>query len=73
LRCSRFANTGESSLQRVFLGTPEHGGRDLARFLEETVEARSRDVNAAAGGDRERMGSGAATVTWIGRVLPAHT
>jgi len=30
----RLANAGESSLLRVFLGTPEHGGRDLARFLE---------------------------------------
>jgi predicted phage baseplate assembly protein len=30
----RFANTGESSLLRVFLGTPERGGRDLARLLE---------------------------------------
>jgi predicted phage baseplate assembly protein len=30
----RFANTGDSSLLRVYLGTPEHGGRDLARLLE---------------------------------------
>jgi predicted phage baseplate assembly protein len=30
----RFANTGDSSLLRVFLGTPERGGRDLARLLE---------------------------------------
>jgi predicted phage baseplate assembly protein len=30
----RFANTGESSLLRIFLGTPERGGRDLARLLE---------------------------------------
>ncbi|MGE0867682.1 MAG: putative baseplate assembly protein [Kofleriaceae bacterium] len=30
----RFANTGESSLLRVFIGTPERGGRDLARLLE---------------------------------------
>ena len=30
----RFANTGESSLLRVYLGTPERGGRDLARLLE---------------------------------------
>ena len=33
-RDPRFANTGESSLLRVFLGTPERGGRDLARLLE---------------------------------------
>jgi len=30
----RLANTGESALLRVFLGTPERGGRDLARLLE---------------------------------------
>jgi predicted phage baseplate assembly protein len=30
----RFANTGEASLLRVFVGTPEHGARDLARLLE---------------------------------------
>ena len=30
----RFANTGDASLLRVFLGTPERGGRDLARLLE---------------------------------------
>lgn len=30
----RFANTGESSLLRIFLGTPERGARDLARLLE---------------------------------------
>lgn len=30
----RFANTGESALVRVFLGTPERGARDLARLLE---------------------------------------
>jgi len=30
----RFANCGEASLLRVFLGTPERGGRDLARLLE---------------------------------------
>src|SRR5262245_34943650 len=30
----RFANTGEASLLRLFLGTPERGGRDLARLLE---------------------------------------
>jgi predicted phage baseplate assembly protein len=30
----RFANTGEQSLLRIFLGTPERGGRDLARLLE---------------------------------------
>jgi predicted phage baseplate assembly protein len=30
----RFANTGDSSLLRVFLGTPERGARDLARLLE---------------------------------------
>src|SRR3954467_12476626 len=29
----RFANTGEASLLRVFIGTPERGGRDLARLL----------------------------------------
>jgi hypothetical protein len=30
----RFANTGDASLLRVFVGTPERGGRDLARLLE---------------------------------------
>ena len=30
----RFANTGDSALLRVFLGTPERGNRDLARLLE---------------------------------------
>src|SRR3954470_16049513 len=30
----RFANTGEASLLRLYLGTPERGGRDLARLLE---------------------------------------
>jgi len=30
----RLANTGDQSLLRIFLGTPEHGGRDLARLLE---------------------------------------
>ncbi|MDB4959473.1 MAG: hypothetical protein JWO36_7042 [Myxococcales bacterium] len=30
----RFANTGEASLLRIFLGTPERGNRDLARLLE---------------------------------------
>src|SRR5690606_36410172 len=30
----RFANTGEGSLLRVYLGTPERGARDLARLLE---------------------------------------
>ena len=30
----RFANTGDASLLRVYLGTPERGGRDLARLLE---------------------------------------
>ena len=30
----RFANTGDQALLRVFLGAPEHGGRDLARLLE---------------------------------------
>src|SRR5262249_26785881 len=29
----RFANTGESALLRVFIGTPETGARDLARLL----------------------------------------
>lgn len=30
----RFANTGDQSLLRIFMGTPERGGRDLARLLE---------------------------------------
>jgi predicted phage baseplate assembly protein len=30
----RLGNAGEASLLRVFLGTPERGGRDLARLLE---------------------------------------
>jgi hypothetical protein len=30
----RFANAGEASLLRIYLGTPERGGRDLARLLE---------------------------------------
>jgi hypothetical protein len=30
----RFANTGDASLLRIFLGAPERGGRDLARLLE---------------------------------------
>lgn len=30
----RFANTGESALLKVFIGTPERGGRDMARLLE---------------------------------------
>ena len=30
----RFANAGDSSLLRIFLGTPERGARDLARLLE---------------------------------------
>src|SRR6185436_14699988 len=30
----RFANTGDAALLRIFLGTPERGGRDLARLLE---------------------------------------
>lgn len=30
----RLANTGDQSLLRIFLGTPERGGRDLARLLE---------------------------------------
>ena len=30
----RFANTGESALLKIFLGTPERGGRDMARLLE---------------------------------------
>jgi predicted phage baseplate assembly protein len=30
----RFGNAGEASLLRIFLGTPERGGRDLARLLE---------------------------------------
>jgi predicted phage baseplate assembly protein len=31
---ARFANTGDASLLRIFLGAPERGGRDLARLLE---------------------------------------
>jgi predicted phage baseplate assembly protein len=30
----RLGNAGEASLLRVYLGTPERGGRDLARLLE---------------------------------------
>jgi len=30
----RFANAGEASLLKVYLGTPERGGRDMARLLE---------------------------------------
>lgn len=30
----RFANAGEASVLRVFLGMPERGGRDMARLLE---------------------------------------
>lgn len=30
----RFANTGDASLLRIYVGTPEHGARDLARLLE---------------------------------------
>ena len=30
----RFANTGEAALLRIYIGTPERGGRDLARLLE---------------------------------------
>lgn len=30
----RFANAGDASLLRIFLGAPERGGRDLARLLE---------------------------------------
>ncbi len=30
----RFANTGDSAMLRIFLGTPERGARDLARLLE---------------------------------------
>ncbi len=30
----RFAGTGDASVLRLFLGCPEHGGRDLARLLE---------------------------------------
>ncbi len=30
----RFANTGDAALLRIFLGTPDTGGRDLARLLE---------------------------------------
>ncbi len=30
----RFSQAGESSVLRLFLGCPEHGGRDLARLLE---------------------------------------
>lgn len=31
---SRLANCGEQSLLRIFLGTPETGGRDMARLME---------------------------------------
>ncbi|WP_428268832.1 putative baseplate assembly protein [Haliangium sp.] len=31
---ARFANAGDSSVLRLFLGCPERGGRDLARLLE---------------------------------------
>jgi hypothetical protein len=30
----RFAQAGDSSVLRLYLGCPEHGGRDLARLLE---------------------------------------
>ncbi|HET9622633.1 MAG TPA: putative baseplate assembly protein, partial [Kofleriaceae bacterium] len=30
----RFGNAGEASLLRIYIGTPEHGARDLARLLE---------------------------------------
>jgi len=30
----RFANCGDQALLRVYLGTPERGGRDMARLLE---------------------------------------
>jgi predicted phage baseplate assembly protein len=30
----RFANAGDNSLLKIFLGTPERGGRDMARLLE---------------------------------------
>lgn len=30
----RFAGVGEASVLRIYLGTPERGGRDLARLLE---------------------------------------
>lgn len=30
----RFANAGDASVLRIFLGCPEHGSRDLARLLE---------------------------------------
>jgi hypothetical protein len=46
------------------------GHRD--RF-EGFVEATARRQREAAVGDRERMGSAAATVIWIGRWLSAHT
>lgn len=31
---ARLTNAGESSVLRLFLGCPEHGGRDLARLME---------------------------------------
>lgn len=31
---SRFAGLGDEAVLRIFLGCPEHGGRDLARLLE---------------------------------------
>src|SRR3569623_302575 len=34
LSAPRLATTGDQSLLRIFLGTPERGGRDLARLLE---------------------------------------
>jgi hypothetical protein len=30
----RFGNAGDNSLLKIFLGTPERGGRDMARLLE---------------------------------------
>ena len=45
----RFANTGDASLLRIFLGTPERGGRDLARLLEweDWEGTRWKDLEAA--------------------------
>ncbi|HEY0189694.1 MAG TPA: hypothetical protein VGC42_01135, partial [Kofleriaceae bacterium] len=31
---ARFGNAGDASLLRIYIGTPEHGARDLARLLE---------------------------------------
>ena len=54
----RFANTGEASLLRVFLGTPERGGRDLARLLEWEYWDGTRWKELAARADRRRSRRG---------------